>query len=162
MIKSKEQISKVIELTKVNTDAERMQGFDLELEKLVEEGSLSDLLYFNRENIGKGYFAPKLWGVWSRYPYMHNASIPNLYEIFRKPSERPIIFDMMDAGEEERFDKTKVGLTTYSQREYRRALRRAERGDRDIYYTKRVGHSNSGHYFPFMEEFSEEDKLDLI
>ena len=153
---------KVIELSKVNTDAERMQGFDLELEKLVEEGSLSDLLYFNRENIGKGYFAPKLWGVWSRFPYMHNASIPNLYEIFTKPSERPNVFDMMDAGEEERFDKTKVGLTTYNPREYRRALRKAERGDRDIYFTKRVGHSNSGHYFSWMQDFSEEDNLDLI
>ena len=69
---------------------------------------------------------------------------------------------MMDAGEEKRFDKMKVGLTTYNQREYRRALRKAERGDRDIYYTKRVGHSNSGHYFSWMANWSEEDKLDLI
>lgn len=153
---------KVIPLHKVGTDAERMQGFDLELEKLVEEGNLSDLLYFNRENIGKGYFAPKLWGVWSRFPYMHNASIPNLLEIFKEPSQRAEVFDMMDAGELERFDKTKVGLTTYSAREYRRALRSAKRGDRDIYYVKRVGHSNSGHYFPFMSEMSEDDKLDLI
>ncbi len=153
---------KVIDLHKVKTDAERMQGFDLELEELVARGSLSDLLYFNKENIGKGYFAPKLWGVWSRFPYMHNASIPNLFEIFTPPSERPLVFDMMDAGEKERFDERKVGLTTYNERDYKKALKKAIKGDRDIYYTKRIGHSNSGHYFEWMSDFSEEDKLDLI
>lgn len=154
---------KVIDLHKVKTDPERMQGFDLELSKLVEEGSLGDLLYFNKENIGKGYFAPKLWGIWSRFPYMHNASIPNLYEIFLKPEKRSQVFYMQDAGEEKRFDKSKVGLKTYKPgREYNLAFRQAKRGNRDIYYTKRVGHSNEGHYFEWMDSWSEEDRLDLI
>lgn len=153
---------KVIDIKKINTDSERMLGFDEELEALVEQGDLNDLLYFNRENIGKGYFAPKLWGVWSRFPYLHNASIPNLYELFLPESERSEVFYMQDAGEAKRFDKNKVGLKTYNKKDYKRALKKAKQGDRDIYYTKRTGHSNSGHYFDFMRDLSLEDRLDII
>ena len=154
---------KVIPIHKVKTDAERMLGFDEKLEQLVSKGSLGDLLYFNRKNIGKGYFAPKLWGIWSRFPYMHNASIPSLYQIFIQPEQRDHIFYMQDAGEEKRFDKKHVGLKRYQPGvDYQRALKKAVRGDRDIYYTKRVGQSNQGHYFSWMQDWSEEDRLDLI
>ncbi|WP_143735666.1 hypothetical protein [Microbulbifer mangrovi] len=34
-----------------------------------------------------GYLAPPLYGVWATAPYMHNGSIPNVWEIL-KPSER--------------------------------------------------------------------------
>lgn len=35
-----------------------------------------------------GYLAPPLYGVWASAPYMHNGSIPNVWEIL-KPSDRP-------------------------------------------------------------------------
>jgi hypothetical protein len=153
---------KVIPLHKIQTDSERMLGFDTKLEKLVDEGSLKDLLFFNKENIGKGYFAPKLWGIWSRFPYMHNASIPSLYQIFLKPSERDEIFYMQDAGEEYRFDKSYVGLKSYDKKDYKKALRKAKKGNRDIYYTKRMGQSNQGHYFGFMDNLSHDNRMDMI
>ena len=39
-----------------------------------------------------GYVPPPLVGVWSRYPYMHNNSIPNLCALLTKPEERPKTF----------------------------------------------------------------------
>ena len=43
-----------------------------------------------------------------------------------------------------------------------RKISEAKRGDRDLYYIERVEHSNQGHYFPFMEQFSEEDRMAVI
>jgi formylglycine-generating enzyme required for sulfatase activity len=41
-----------------------------------------------REN---GYLAPPLYGVWATPPYLHNGSVPNLWELL-KPSERKRIW----------------------------------------------------------------------
>ncbi len=38
-----------------------------------------------------GYLAPPLYGVWASAPYMHNGSIPNVWEIL-KPSDRKAIW----------------------------------------------------------------------
>ncbi len=154
---------KVIPKHIVKTDEEKLNIIDDEFIRLVETGSLRDLLTFEEENIRKGYFAPKLWGVWSRFPYMHNGSIPSLYDILLPPEKRPIIFSMLEAGEEYRFDKERVGLTLFDQREYKRKLRSAIKGDRDIYYIKREGQSNQGHYFvKTFGKLTHEDRLDLI
>ncbi len=34
-----------------------------------------------------GYLAPPLYGIWATAPYLHNGSVPNLWEIL-KPSDR--------------------------------------------------------------------------
>jgi len=153
---------KVISHEIVQTDPDKLQAISPEFVNLVETGSLSDLLSFKEENIQKGYFAPKLWGIWSRFPYLHNGSVPNLYELFISPDQRSTIFSMEDAGEENRFDKNKVGLKTFEDNELNRKLRLAKRGNRDIYYIKREGHSNQGHYFKSFETLSHQDRLDLI
>ncbi len=38
-----------------------------------------------------GYLAPPLYGVWASAPYMHNGSIPNVWEVL-KPSDRRAIW----------------------------------------------------------------------
>lgn len=38
-----------------------------------------------------GYIAPPLYGVWASAPYMHNGSIPNVWEIL-KPEDRPSLW----------------------------------------------------------------------
>ncbi len=38
-----------------------------------------------------GYLAPPLYGVWATAPYLHNGSVPNLWEVL-KPSERKPIW----------------------------------------------------------------------
>lgn len=153
---------KVIPKHVVKTDEEKLKIIDDEFIRLVETGSLGDLLTFKAENVRKGYFAPKLWGVWSRFPYMHNGSIPTLYEVLLPPEKRTKIFSMYEAGEEHRFDKERIGLTLFSKREYKRKLRAAIRGDRDIYYVEREGQSNAGHYFEKFKSLSHQDRMDLI
>ena len=154
---------KVIPKHIVQTDEQKLKAISSEFVSLVETSSLRDILSFKDENIQKGYFSPKLWGIWSRFPYMHNGSIPSLYQVMLPPSERSPIFSMEDAGEEYRFDKDNVGLNLFAKKELPRKLRLAKRGDRDIYYINREGQSNKGHYFEkSFSKLTHEDRLDLI
>ena len=55
-----------------------------------------------------GYRARPLNGVWATAPYLHNGSVPSLWDMISPPSERPKQFCV---GSRE-FDPKKVGLTT--------------------------------------------------
>ncbi len=140
------------------TDDDRLKDFDRYI-GLVQSSSVSDILKLNiRKEMG--YVAPNLWGIWSRFPYLHNASVPTLDALMREPQKRPQVFSMFDAGEKYRFDQKKIGLTLPKRR--KQMLAKAKAGDRNIYYTKREGHSNSGHYYKFMAQFTENDIKSLV
>ncbi len=153
---------KVVSNEKVGTDADKLNAISDEFVELVQTSSLNDLLFFNKEKIRKGYFAPKLWGIWSRFPYLHNGSVPTVFDLLSEPRKRPIIFSMKDAGEESRFNSKKLGLTAIRAKDYRESLNIARRGNRNIYYTKREGHSNKGHYFKHFDKLTDKNKLEII
>ncbi len=147
----------------VKTDPQRLDYGNSLWVDLAEKGSLSDLIKFNRPWFGFGYYAPKLWGVWSRFPYLHNASVPTLYHLLLPPEDRPKVFSMEDAGELYRFDKLYGGLTTYRNPVMiETQILKAENGDRDLYWIEREEHSNQGHYFDFMENFGYDDRMAVI
>ncbi|MFG1485105.1 hypothetical protein ABMA77_03500 [Halobacteriovorax sp. RZ-1] len=110
----------------------------------------------------KGYVPPPLNGIWARWPYMHNNSIPNLCELMTPPSKRvkefyqiPAVDPMLDFD----FDCNgfPVGMDIPEERRIREAY----------YNTKLPGLSNAGHYNRIFtdkegnELLSEEDKSDL-
>ncbi len=147
----------------VGTDSQRLDYGNSVWVDLAEQGSVSDLISFNRHFFGFGYFAPKLWGIWSRFPYLHNGSVPTLYHMLTKPEDRPEVFSMEDAGELYRFDKTYIGLRTYrNPAMIGSQIVKAERGDRDLYWVGRAEHSNKGHYYDFMKEWTYDDKMAVI
>ncbi|MDP2309179.1 MAG: c-type cytochrome [Pseudomonadota bacterium] len=39
-----------------------------------------------------GYVPPPLEGIWARYPYLHNNSVPTLCALLSPPEERPTVF----------------------------------------------------------------------
>ena len=55
------------------------------------------------------YKARPLNGIWASAPYLHNASIPNLDELLKRPQERST--DVFKVGNRE-FDPEKVGFRT--------------------------------------------------
>ncbi len=147
----------------VSTDAQRLDYGNSVWVDLAEQGSIGDLIKFNRHFFGFGYYAPKLWGIWSRFPYLHNGSVPTLFHLLTPPEERPVVFSMEDAGELHRFDKTYVGLTTYRNPVMiDTQILEAEWGDRDLYWVEREEHSNRGHYFDFMKDWTNEDKMAVL
>lgn len=152
------QQPKLIKHSKVMTDSDRLKGMS-EFIQLVEKSSVSDILKMNYRK-DSGYIAPNLWGIWSRFPYLHNGSVPTLYDLFKDPKERPNVFSMFQAGEKHRFDEKNLGLTLPKNLSI--ALRKAKKGNRNYYFTKRTGHSNQGHYFKFMNEYSDDDRYSII
>lgn len=153
---------KIIPQHIVQTDEEKLKAISPEFVSTVEKSSVSDLLTFNYDQIQKGYFAPKLWGIWSRFPYLHNGSVPNLYQLMIPANERAEIFSMYLAGEKERFDEKHGGLTLFKASDYNKNLAKAKKGDRNIYYIKREGQSNQGHYFKSFDKLTKNDKLAII
>jgi mono/diheme cytochrome c family protein len=43
-----------------------------------------------RGNRELGYLAPPLYGVWATAPYMHNGSIPNVWEVLKPTDRKPL------------------------------------------------------------------------
>ena len=129
----------------VGTDRSRLEvvsaGFvdAFQRSPLAAEGSLIP---------SRGYAATPLTGVWANYPYLHNGSVPTLYDLLGPESERPRMFDVRAAR---RLDRERVGQPRLSDPQdgaldERRLLQRSG-NDRDWFNTDRPGCSNRGHDF---------------
>lgn len=110
----------------------------------------------------EGYVPPPLVGIWARYPYFHNNSIPNLCALMTPPDQRPKVFYQGPAEDPARdYDWDCVGYPTGDQIPAEWKREREARFD-----VSRPGLSNRGHYKMFLteegqERYSEADKRDL-
>jgi hypothetical protein len=73
-----------------------------------------------------------LMGIWATGPYLHNGSVPTIYELLSPPEERRPVFWVGDR----RFDAEKLGFVS----EEAPGLFRFDTGER--------GNGNGGHAFP--------------
>lgn len=109
----------------------------------------------------KGYVPPPLEGVFLRYPYMHNNSIPNLCALMMKPSERPKFFVQGPSTKAEHYDSDCMGYPTGSK------IPKDWMQDKDAHFNAtKPGLLNIGHSRPFYDEdgnpkMTEADKKDL-
>jgi mono/diheme cytochrome c family protein len=101
----------------------------------------------------KGYVARPLVGVWATAPYLHNASVPTLWDLLNKPQDRPKSFFV---GYRE-FDPEKVGY-----RSSKDEVPAAIIGQPPIreFSTTVNGNSNLGHEYG--TELSDADKRALL
>ncbi len=152
------KIPKFIPWSVVRTDRDRLLGNTEAFIAQVRKSPLNDLIKVN--NYGPGYFAPRLEGVWARFPYLHNASVPSVWDLLKSPENRPSVFGLRDIGERERFSEIRLGLVEHSRRETDHLKSLATRGARHVYDTTRLGHSNQGHNF--YTNLQDDIKLSLI
>lgn len=149
-----------VPLSVVGTDPDRTRSASPLFRQLVAWSPLSDLM--GATDHPEGYFSPRLNGIWARFPYLHNNSVPSVRALLTPPEQRPGVWSLKDAGETSRFDPLRLGLTTPrpGSADEQRLLRRAQKGARDVYWTSREGHSNQGH--PFGTTLPDADKSALI
>lgn len=111
----------------------------------------------------KGYVPPPLEGVWARYPYFHNNSVPNLCALLTPANKRPKTYWAGPAvNKETDFDQDCVGypLAEKTPADWKKV--------KDYFYdTKKEGLSNSGHDDRIfikdgVEIYSKEEKRELI
>jgi hypothetical protein len=105
-----------------------------------------------------GYQAPSLDGLWATAPYLHNGSVPTVYQVL-KSSARPKIFTRSFLGRREDYDPQKLGWKiTLPDKVPDAASPALQR--RMIYDTTRPGRGNGGHTFG--DGLSEAERLALI
>ncbi len=123
----------------VGTDPQRAAG----MEALAERLNALDISQWmgTRVAVVQGYIPPPLDGIWARYPYLHNNSVPDLCSLLRPAAERPALFVQGPAENpttDYRLDC--VGYPTEDQ------IPAAWWEDTEaVYDTTREGMSNAGH-----------------
>ncbi|MBL8237110.1 MAG: hypothetical protein JNM66_06815 [Bryobacterales bacterium] len=94
----------------------------------------------------RAYKGRSLNGIWATAPYLHNGSVPTLYDLLLPAAERPEVF-MVGSRE---LDAKKVGFK-HGEREY----------DGFLFDTAKPSNSNAGHEYG-AAEMSEADRWDLV
>jgi mono/diheme cytochrome c family protein len=110
-----------------------------------------------------GYVPPPLEGIWARWPYFHNNSVPNLCALLTPSPQRPVTYWAGPADDKERdFDQECVGYPVGAK------TPEAWKRNRDFFYdTRREGLSNRGHDERILikdgkEVFTAAEKRELI
>lgn len=143
----------------VGTDPNRWKGMASLLQ-------LNDLSISKNNGIKvklqEGYVPPPLVGIWARWPYLHNNSIPNLCALMTPPERRPVAYYSGASLDKERdfdFECNGYPLGEKTPLNWKKKA--------FLFDTRKPGLSNAGHYKMFLDEkgaeiFSTEDKKALI
>ena len=99
------------------------------------------------------YKAGPLAGIWATAPFLHNGSVPTLYDLLSPEADRPQTFWVGSTT----FDPVKVGFLSGAD-----DFTDAERAELFHFDTSRPGNANIGHTYPAGVELGHEDKLALI
>lgn len=99
------------------------------------------------------YRAKTLKGIWATAPYLHNGSVPSIYDLLRAADERPTKFQM---GTKE-YDPVKLGFVVEGDRFLRPA------GAPEFEFdTSLLGNWNTGHEWWFYDELDDAKRSDVI
>ena len=125
--------TQVVDVGTSSGRAEGMNAFAADLNRLAISAELGTVV-----EPQEGYIPPPLDGVWARYPYLHNGSVPSLCALLTPPEERPQTFVQGPSETLADFDAECVG---YPVGEEIPSAWDVE----DSYDTTREGMSNAGH-----------------
>jgi mono/diheme cytochrome c family protein len=139
--------NKLVSIKVVGTDATQMEGLSKQYVEFYNQTWFAE-----EKGKGKGYastrpegyVAPPLDGVWATAPYLHNGSLPTLYDVLNSKT-RPKLFKRSFATADADYDHKKVGWKV-------EVLEAAPKGlvpyeQRKIYDTTQPGRGNGGHTF---------------
>lgn len=111
-------VGKVTPIDEIGTDRSRYDNynFDLAVSQNVLYAEFGDERFQNFRKT-EGYANMPLDGVWLRAPYLHNGSVPTLWDLLQPPEARPAVFyrgydvyDPVNVGFESRPERIPVEL----------------------------------------------------
>ncbi len=142
----------LVDLSVVDTDPEQSKAVTNESTQGRFIEWFNSSWFANDEPAGEllktsGYIAQPLDGIWASAPYLHNGSVPTLYELL-KSSERQTYWRRTA---EHVYDEVNVGWTYNEETGYT---------DRFTYDTTQKGYGNGGHTFG--DGLNEADRIALI
>ena len=155
--------NKIVPLEKIGTDRARYEGISADF------GYYYNRSWFAHEERGwfldgypihatAGYQAPPLDGIWATAPYLHNGSVPTVYQLL-KSSSRPAIFTRSYRTDLDVYDPVKLGwkveVLAHGADPKLPAVER-----RKVYDTRQPGRGNQGHIFG--DDLTEEERMAVI
>jgi hypothetical protein len=142
-------VGKIVPYDEIQTDRFRLDSYTLELSFNQNTLGAGQPWRFNSFRKTNGYANSPLDGLWARAPFLHNGSVPTLYDLLSVPAERPKTFYRGD----DEYDPVKVGFrSNRSVDDYGHAM--------FAFDTNVDGNGNSGHLFG--TSLSTEEKTSLI
>ncbi|WP_331344443.1 di-heme-cytochrome C peroxidase [Cellvibrio sp. UBA7661] len=97
-----------------------------------------------QQSVYNSYKARPINGVWASAPYLHNGSVPTIYDLLLPAAQRPVSFYVGNIE----LDTNKVGYQTHS-------------GDNTSFFNTRLpGNSNAGHEYG--TQLSEDERWALV
>ncbi|NWB50849.1 hypothetical protein [Pseudomonas gingeri] len=122
------------QIDQLGTDPHRLDSFTVGLVQAFH-GFKKPPFDFNAYRKTQSYSNTPTDGIWMRAPYLHNGSVPSLWDLLQTPDKRPVVFN---TGSDV-YDPVKVGFVTSG------ALVQAPTYFR--YDTRLEGNHNSGHLY---------------
>ncbi len=92
---------------------------------------------------GTGYKARHLSGVWATAPYLHNGSVPTLWDLLQDPTKRPKIF-LIKSHE---YDPQKLGYKSQQEADVIGRVKACNKDDQSCIDTSISGNHNTGHIY---------------
>lgn len=99
------------------------------------------------------YRAKTLVGIWATAPFLHNGSVPTIYDLLRPAAERPVTFPV---GQRE-YDPVKLGYQTDEAR-----FAWAPNQTPFVFDTRIAGNWNTGHEWRFYPELTDPMRDEII
>lgn len=133
------RLGRVEQIATLGTDPERLHDFSAALVSGINslETDVWKLRQFKRQN---GYVNNLLDGVWLRGPYLHNGSVPTVWELLKKPALRAKRY----CRGSDVVDWENLG---YVVKIIEDSVKDPVCGEQFLYDTQAVGNSNAGHDF---------------
>lgn len=148
---SGEYVGKVTPLKEIGTDPNRLNSFTAVLAENLGTPYAGTPYRFSHFRKTRGYANAPLDGLWLRAPYLHNGSVPTLWDLLQPPKNRPARFYRGD----DLYDPVKLGFVSDVAKEGGKSY--------FAYDTEKPGNSNAGHSGKaYGTELSDADKWVLI
>ncbi len=136
---------RVTSLRELGTDPEVVRAYDARTVAALHALKQPPFLYPAQQQTD-GYKNVSLAGIWARGPYLHNGSVPTLWDLLQAPEKRPVTFER--GGD--LLDPVRVGFTS-SPGAARKPF---------LYDTTERGNRNTGHTYGV--DLPEADKQALV
>jgi mono/diheme cytochrome c family protein len=156
--------NKVIPLDEIGTDRRRYDGITAKFGEYYNKswfakGKTAHTPEGYAALYSKGYQAPPLDGIWATAPYLHNGSVPTVYQVLNSKA-RPKVFTRSYRTGLEEYDATRLGWKVQVLEKAPEPGKLPALEARKVYDTSKPGRGNGGHTFG--DDLTEEERLAVI
>jgi hypothetical protein len=148
--------NKIVPIDEIGTDRRRFDGITRKFSEYYNKSWFAED-YKALES--DGYQAPPLDGIWATAPYLHNGSVPTIYNLLNSKT-RPKFFTRSYQTDQDAYDPTKLGWKVQVLAEAPDPKKTPGNKLRKVYDTTQPGRGNGGHTYG--DKLNEEERMTVI